>query len=204
MEKHAEAIGRRFGRWTILADSPRKGYLVCRCDCGETRAVQTNSVLLGRSRSCGCYMREQTSKATRTHGESGTRLYKAWNSMISRCETPSQTSFKHYGGRGISVCEEWHSFGVFKEWAISNGYETGLTLDRIDNNGNYCPTNCRWVTKKEQANNRRSSRYVTLSGTTHTLSEWADITGINPSTIAWRIRHGWSDEEILNTPVRAW
>ena len=138
------------------------------------------------------------------HRESNTRLYKTWNSMIARCETTTQTSFAHYGGRGIRVCQEWHSFLFFKKWAIENGYTDELTLDRIDNNGNYEPSNCRWVTKKEQANNRRSSRHVTLSGITHTLAEWSDITGIHPSTIAWRIRHGWSDAEILNTPVRKW
>ena len=140
----------------------------------------------------------------KTHGGSKTRLYKAWNSMIARCETTSQTSFKDYGGRGIRVCDEWHDFEVFREWAVSNGYEDGLSLDRKNNNGNYEPQNCRWITKKEQANNRRSSRYITLRGVTHTLAEWAEITGINPTTIAWRIRHDWSDDDILDKPVRTW
>ena len=124
--------------------------------------------------------------------------------MIARCETRTQTSFQHYGGRGIRVCDEWHDFLNFKRWAISTGYTDALTLDRIDNDGDYQPDNCRWVTKKKQANNRRSSRYITLNGITHTLAEWSDITGIKPCTIAWRIKQGWPNESVLTKPVRKW
>lgn len=112
--------------------------------------------------------------------------YGSYKSMILRCESPNNASYANYGGRGISVCEEWHNPYVFGKWAEANGFRKGLTLDRIDVNGNYCPSNCRWATKKEQANNRRDSLFITIDGVTKTLSQWADFVGISHSTMNGR------------------
>lgn len=105
---------------------------------------------------------------------------------MDRCYRKNAANFKSYGGRGISVCEEWHDISVFEKWAIENGYKNGLTLDRIDTNGNYCPENCRWATPKQQANNRRNTVFVTIEGVTKTLSEWAEIAGVRFSTMSDR------------------
>lgn len=109
--------------------------------------------------------------------------YPSWHSMMDRCENPNVQNYGLYGGRGIRVCDEWHDIQEFEKWAEQTGYEPGLTLDRIDVNGDYCPNNCRWATRKEQANNRRNTIYITFLGETHTLSEWAEILGVNRSTL---------------------
>lgn len=137
------------------------------------------------------------------HGMYGTKLYKTWNNMISRCYCPSFQRFYNYGGRGITVCEEWrNSFVAFMNWAFANGYEEHLTLDRINNDGNYEPSNCRWITNKEQQYNKRSNRYVTYNGKTLTVKEWSDITGINQRTLGLRLDKGWSAEQALTKGVK--
>lgn len=131
------------------------------------------------------------------------RLYTIWLRMRQRCNSPSDQKYSDYGGRGICVCREWDKdYGAFKKWALANGYSETLTLDRADNNGNYCPENCRWATRKQQANNRRTNHRLTLDGETKTLSEWESVTGIKSLTILRRIRLGWSVEDALTTPVR--
>ena len=143
-------------------------------------------------------------EANTKHGDSNKeRLYTIWLRMRQRCNSPSDHAYSDYGGRGISVCCEWDAdYGAFKEWALANGYSEKLTLDREDNDGDYCPENCRWATRKQQANNRRTNHLLTFGGKTLTLSEWGDVTGINNLTILRRIRHGWSVEDALTTPVR--
>lgn len=136
------------------------------------------------------------------HRETHTRLHKIWESMIARCEYKKHPHYAYYGGRGISVCEEWHKYVRFRDWAINNGYSDSLTIDRIDNNKGYCPYNCRWATMREQQNNRRSNHIVSLHGVEHTISEWSEITGINKTTIRERIANGWTDEEAITIPVR--
>lgn len=137
-----------------------------------------------------------------THGGTNTRLFKIWGGMKERCAREKHPHFKDYGGRGISVCEEWQEFANFRSWAISNGYETHLSIDRIDPNGDYEPSNCRWATMKEQQNNKRTNHIVCLNGVEHTITEWAEILGINKTTIKERLRLGWSDEKALTAPVR--
>lgn len=140
-----------------------------------------------RNAKCKGYIVER-GEAT-THYSTKTRLYKIWDGMRERCKRETHKHFKDYGGRGVSVCTEWESFDIFKEWAIANGYIDGLTLDRIDCNGNYEPKNCRWATMKEQARNKRNNHRVTVEGRTMTLSECAEQYSIPMSTIRWREQH---------------
>ena len=137
------------------------------------------------------------------HGGKGTKLYEVWCSMKRRCELPSVQSYKRYGGRGISVCEKWkESFVEFRDWAYKNGYKDGLSVDRIDNDGNYEPSNCRWVTMKEQANNQSVTLKIEYKGEKKTLSEWAEILGIKRHTLYHRIyKLGWSTERAFSEKV---
>lgn len=135
-----------------------------------------------------------------SHGMAGSRLYNVWQKMKSRCFNTRASNYKHYGGRGITVCEEWaQSFEAFRDWALANGYRDDLTIDREDNDGPYCPENCRWATMKQQSNNRRSNRGITFNGKTQTTRQWADELGIPYEVLRNRISHGWSVEQALTT-----
>lgn len=129
------------------------------------------------------------------------RLYKIWTSMRERCNNPNHKQYGAYGGRGITVCEEWGDYCSFKKWALDNGYTDSLTIDRKNNDLGYSPNNCRWATKKEQANNRRSNHLLTFDGETHNIELWAEITGLPRTAIDKRLRRGWSDQRILTTPL---
>lgn len=136
------------------------------------------------------------------HKMTHTRLYGIWVNMRNRCNLKNDASYKHYGGRGIKVCEEWQNkFEPFMEWALSHGYDDFLTIDRIDVNGNYEPSNCRWITRKEQNNNMTSNVRLTYNGVTHNLTEWSQITGIKYPTLQGRIRRGWKVEDVLFRPI---
>lgn len=139
-----------------------------------------------------------------THGDSYSRLYQIWHGIKTRCYAEYQTSYHNYGKKGIAVCKEWrNSYIAFRDWALSNGYRDDLTIDRIDNNGDYEPSNCRWATPKEQSNNRSTNHLVTFNGETHTIAEWARIVGLSPRLIKDRLTYsGWSIEKILFTPPR--
>lgn len=136
------------------------------------------------------------------HGCTKTRLFREWQHMIERCEYEKHPHYKDYGGRGISVCTEWTEFMPFKKWAEENGYNDNLTIDRIDNDGNYCPTNCRWVTQMIQQNNKRSNRIVEYNGTTYTLSMLARRVGMRNTTLKERLNAGWSVEDAVEKPIR--
>jgi hypothetical protein len=140
---------------------------------------------------------KRENNARRTHGGRGTKLYEVFKTMHRRCEKPESNRYAYYGGRGISVCEEWSEFEPFRDWAYANGYSEGLTLDRIDNDGNYCPENCRWVTMKEQSNNRRNSVVVEIGGIRKTVAEWSDVSGVSPYTIYSRVKRGVSGTDLL-------
>jgi len=131
------------------------------------------------------------------------RLYHIYHSIKQRCYYPKAISYKRYGEKGIVMCDEWkNDFMSFYNWAIANGYSDNLTIDRINSNGNYEPSNCRWVTYKQQANNKSSNVFLSLNGIVHTIAEWSDVTGIPKSVIQYRKYKKWSDEKALNTPVK--
>ena len=137
----------------------------------------------------------------RRHNESGSRLYSIWKNMRRRCSNPHCAYYHSYGGRGISVCAEWHKYENFRDWALTHGYKDGLTIDRIDNDRNYAPDNCRWATMKQQSNNTRTNRVIAHNGESHTLTEWSDIVGIRFATLWDRLDNGWSIERALTEPV---
>ena len=201
MGARVDLAGQRFGRLMVLEECGRKnGGVVwrCQCDCGNITEVRSNHLRKGAVVSCGCYNREVISVHDQTH----TRLYRIWRCMRERCNNPASQEAERYGGRGIKVCKEWDDFEKFYEWAYANGYEEkakrgDCTLDRIDNDGDYEPSNCRWADMKVQGRNRRNNRMLTFGGETHCMTEWAEMLGIKPSTISTRLRRGWSVEDAL-------
>lgn len=153
-------IGDKFNKLTVLEKTNqrinRSIIYKCQCDCGNITYVKSTNLIKGYIKSCGCLQRKMASKCNKTHGLSHTKLFYVWQDMIKRCFKENHHAYKYYGGRGITVCNEWkNDFMSFYNWAINNGYEEGLTIDRIDVNGNYEPNNCRWVTMKVQCKNRR-------------------------------------------------
>lgn len=153
-----------YGRWTVVKfvdrDQKNNGRYLCRCECGTEKIVRLTHIKSGKSKSCGCLSSEITGSLHRKHGLSHTRLYDIWKTMKRRCSDSKFPSYKHYGARGISVCEDWLKIDKFYKWALNNGYEEHLTIERVDNNGNYEPSNCTWITHKEQQLNKRNSLVV--------------------------------------------
>ncbi|MDZ5472685.1 hypothetical protein SM124_13180 [Bacillus sp. 31A1R] len=173
------------------------GWMVTYIRLGESIDFQRDTVPHQKN------IRDQTGDKNHmfSHGEGSTkkrtRLYVIWMGMRQRCFNVNAKDYKNYGARGITVCPEWSQYTVFKEWALANGYEEHLTLDREDVNGSYCPENCRWTTVKNQGNNTRVNHKVTIQGETKTISEWAALTGIGPKTLRHRIVSGWKEEDLL-------
>lgn len=200
MKELIDLTGRRYGYLTVLGrdyDRKTRGkvFWMVQCDCGTIKSVDGSPLRDGRTKSCGCRKRERFIQMTHTqytdlHKENK-RLSSIWYSMINRCYLETHKQYHNYGGRGIAVCNEWRSqagFEAFVEWAKANGYNDHLTLDRIDVNGCYCPDNCRWISHKQQQNNRTNNRYVEHNGETKTLTEWCNDLGLNYRHIEHRVR----------------
>ena len=190
MPKLKDITGQKFGRLTALYRlhnyHKNHTYWLCVCECGNLAEVYLGSLRKGLTTSCGCLVKK--------HGKSYEPLYRTWLGIKTRCYNKLDEHYKDYGGRGISVCDEWYNdFMSFEKWAVNNGYNDTLTLDRINVNGNYSPDNCRWATRKQQARNRRNNKYFTYNNKTHCLSEWCEILNLNYSTVCTRINKlGWS------------
>lgn len=204
MTKSININGFRFGLLIAIAEEGRKYNKIlvkCKCDCGNYVHVAKISLTRGITKSCGCLRRATTSATKTIHGMSRTRTHQTWMNMIRRCTDERATHYKEYGGRGIGVCDRWR---VFENFIFDMGIQPDfMTIERIDNNGNYTPENCIWKTKKEQANNRRSNRNITFNCVTKTLSEWAETTGIKRETISYRLKKGWPIERALNPDLAA-
>lgn len=205
--KPLELQGKRFGRLTVIkqTDNHHKGrHWLCRCDCGNMVEVSSYSLNKGITRSCGCLIKDilaERNKANQKHGMSRDRLYGIYYSMIHRCYYPQTNRYNRYGGRGIKVCDEWlKGFEYFKDWALQNGYQPNLSLDRIDSDDDYKPSNCRWVTFKEQVLNRNCMNFYTYKGKTLCVKDWARETGISYSALYQRLKRGMPFEEAINKP----
>ena len=196
MTQRKELKGQRFGKLLVIEEDGRIGTNVawiCKCDCGNVTRVRANSLLTGNTTSCGCGRIDAITK----HNMTGSKLFNVWRTMKERCNNKNYRQYGDYGGRGISVCDEWSEFKPFMEWSMENGYEEGLSIDRIDNDGDYCPENCRWTTSRVQGRNRRANRILEYNGEKHCIVEWGEILGVKPNTIWWRLSQGWSTEEAL-------
>ena len=214
--------GDKFGRWELLTDKylverygQQMGMAIARCECGTEREVKVAALVGGTSQSCGCLKNEKASERMKlmnadglgshpTHGLSGHPLYRLYHSMLNRCYLSTTKQFDDYGGRGISVCDEWRdSFQAFFDWAVENGWKEGLTLERKEVNGHYTPGNCRFVTMKEQGMNRRNTVYVTTWNETKPLAAWVrdPRCKVDYGTLAVRIkRYGWTPERAISSP----
>ena len=206
LRKCIDLTGQKFGRLTVIKrvknDKHGGSMWLCKCDCGTIKTIRGNSLRQGLTVSCGCYQKEATVKSQTTHGSSKTRLFHIWQNMKRRCYNPNYKFYNYYGGRGITICDEWlNNFSAFKQWSLQNGYTNKLTIDRINSNGNYEPSNCRWVSRKTQQNNTRRTRLHTINGVTHSITEWSRIYNMNPETIRHRVvNEHWDILTALTTP----
>jgi hypothetical protein len=183
-------------------------FWLCKCLlCGGTAIVPSSSLKGMKSTSCGCLTRKRASEVNTKHGHANERLYHVWQGMKDRCFNPNHHGYHNYGGRGITICNEWMDYANFRKFMIGIGYDENLkrgvqTLERIDVNGNYEPSNCKLIPFVEQSLNRRNSHKVLYNGEEKTISEWAKVYKMNQNTLGHRLREGWPIEKALLTPVR--
>lgn len=196
--------GQRFGQLTATGRTEYRGrstlFVEVICDCGSpTRWARWHHLSKGCSRSCGCGV----VKAARAHGEYNTHLYQVWADIKQRCLNPKNRSYGGYGGRGITICGEWAAnYEAFRDWALTSGFSDDLQIERKNNNGNYEPSNCKWATRIEQANNVRSNQRIEHDGVSKTIAEWARCVGISHITLRGRLASGWSVADALSKPAR--
>jgi hypothetical protein len=205
--------GDKYNRLTIIKEvEKRKGkrYVLCQCDCGKMDIVRFVALRAGEVKSCGCWKREKS--ASRMHEMATCRpnysehhsyykeMYSIWHGMKQRCENPNRPHYEDYGGRGIKVCKEWQKFAPFQKWAHKSGWAPGLSIDRINSDGNYEPSNCRWITMEQQQLNRRNTVLLTLNGITSPLVEWAKIYHLPQHIIRNRLKNGWTVKEAITIP----
>lgn len=219
MELYKNMIGKQYNNWTVLDYShfnersffdktrnkrryAKEHFLKVECKCGTIRNVRPAPLKNGKSKGCGCDGNYTETQFKKKHGLTNSRLYKIYSGMKSRCYKDWDKDYKNYGDRGIAVCNDWlKDFSNFHKWALKNGYKEDLTIDRIDNNGNYSPENCRWTTIINQSNNKRNNIYITYQNKTKTATEWSRELKVNADTLHNRKRLGWSDDEIISTPI---
>jgi hypothetical protein len=195
--KLIDITGQVFGTRTVLGlnrTDSRSSYWDVQCSCGAVSVVSRSCIqATSTCRSCA------SSKTNKRHGMSNTPLHRTWSAMIQRCTNPNTREYVRYGGRGISICEDWL---VFENFMRDMGERPdGTSIDRIDNDGNYEPSNCRWATQKTQTNNRSVTRMITANSQTLPLTEWSALIGVKPITLEKRVKAGWSDHDVINTPI---
>lgn len=204
-----DLIGRRVGRLRVISLLPRRGKsertYICLCRCGTTKEVPRSHLRSHGTRSCGCLHRDKSSarltRMSTTHGLSGTPTYRSWTNMLSRCHNKNNKAYMHYGQRGIVVCKRWCS--SFEMFLRDMGERPeGMSLDRIDNNGDYRPKNCRWASTKTQSRNTRTTLRLSFQGRTMCLADWAETLDVSYGTLRSRLLHGWSTEDALSKPIR--
>lgn len=194
--KRVDLTGQRFGRLTVLEHLP-DGYVMCRCECGESKRIYVGNMRSGKSKSCGCLNREMIGDRARTHGKSKTKEYAVWARMWARCTNPTVDRYPRYGGRGIVVCERWKSFENFLE-DMGPLPTPQHSIGRLDNDANYAPDNCRWETRLEQANNTSTTVFIEFNGVRKPLQEWARETGIPAQRLTQRFNAGMSPEQMFD------
>ncbi|MFA6290131.1 MAG: hypothetical protein WC637_00040 [Victivallales bacterium] len=201
-----DLTGKRYGRLTVKSRDTNCGKhvkWVCLCDCGNEKTIFAMNLKRGLTTSCGCFRKENIHNPLK-HGLTGTRIYNIYHGMIARCCSIQENNeaYPYYRGKGIEVCNEWRSdIKNFYSWAMANGYDESLTIDRIDNDGNYEPSNCRWIPIGEQSKNTSSNHNITFQDETMTMSDWARKKGLKISTFCARLKKGWSKEEALTIPL---
>lgn len=184
-----------------------KLYATCECECGKiVDKICVRSLLTGNTKSCGCYNKELTIQRNLKHGQKtrnkkADRLYSIWADMRRRCSNVNRKDAQNYALKNIKVCEEWNNYELFMNWALQNGYNDELTLERIDNSKGYNPDNCKWIPKSEQSKNRTSNHYITYNGKTQTLTDWSKEIGIPRTTLDSRLKRHWSIEDALTKPL---
>ena len=197
--------GQRFGRWVVLEyagkRSKQQAYSwLCRCDCGKTKVVLGSSLRYQESQSCGCLCRDHIIKISTTHGMKKTGEWRSWSSMRTRCNNPAATGYDRYGGRGITICEQWDDFETFLK-DVGPRPSPDYTLERLDNDKGYFPGNVHWATCREQANNRHGNRKITRDGVTKGISEWASQFSLSKNTLKNRLNRGWPVERLFDPPM---
>jgi hypothetical protein len=201
--------GQTFGRLTVLHKlKQRKNTCIvwrCRCQCGKKTSVRSQDLTALCTQSCGCYRREIASQTHWKHGDGGkkqSRLYNIWHGMKKRCSNKNDKDYKNYGGRGITLCKQWQNYVPFKKWSLEHGYREDLQIDRINNDGNYFPKNCQWVSRKKNARNTRLTRWETINGETKSLAEWCEIYNQDYHVVHNRLKLNWNLIDALTKPPR--
>lgn len=207
MSKFEDLTDRKFNRLTVIKrieNHNNRIYYLCQCDCGNYIKVMGKNLKNNNTKSCGCLQKEKVGNLNKTHNLSNSRIYKLWLGIKKRCYNSKSKSYLGYGSRGIIMYDEWlNDFMSFYNWSMSNGYKEDLSIDRIDVNGNYEPNNCRWVTQKEQCNNRSNNHLINYNGETYTLSEWSNKLNINRGTLNSRINKlKWTVEKAFTQKVK--
>ena len=210
--KKLDLTGMKFSRLTAVKEvepkrkpsGQKEVKWLCLCECGNQISVSVGNLRTGHTKSCGCFRAEKMSNKQKVHGMSQSRLYGIYTGIKTRCLNANEPAYKDYGGRGIKMCDEWlNDFMAFYDWAMANGYNDNLSIDRIDVNGNYEPSNCQWATRKEQNNNKRNNHLITYKGKTQTIAQWANEKGLSYKVLYTRlIDYKWAIDKALTTPVQ--
>lgn len=205
MPKFINLVGQKFHRLIVISRAENNKYNKikwhCMCICGKKCIVIGSNLKNGFSRSCGCLRKEITKKRRIIHGCYKTSEYRTWRHILSRCKNPNVSSYKNYGGRGIRVCQSWDS--SFKAFLEDMGFKPTPrhTIERINNDGNYEPSNCRWLPQPQQAHNRRNNKNIIFNGKALCLTEWSRLLGGKDNLVSDRLKLGWSEEQAVSTPI---